>query len=54
MIKMSKEEKLTLKEFFEMDGVPYDEDTMVPEEKLKPLRELLETVLYERIPKRKD
>lgn len=36
--------KMTLKEFLEQPGVPYDENTYIPEEKLKALRELLESV----------
>lgn len=43
-----------LKDFLEQPGVPYDETRYIPEEKLKPLRELLETVLTERIPQRKE
>ena len=38
----NKEQKL--KEFLEQPGVPYDENTYIPEEKLKALRELLESV----------
>ena len=38
----TKEQKL--KEFLEQPGVPYDENTYIPEEKLKALRELLESV----------
>ena len=48
----TKEQKL--KDFIEQPGVPYDETRYIPEEKLKPLRELLETVLTERIPQRKE
>lgn len=48
----TKEQKL--KEFLEQPGVPYDETRYIPEEKLKPLRELLETVLAERIPQYKE
>ena len=33
-----------LKDFLEQPGVPYDENTYIPEEKLKALRELLESV----------
>ena len=48
----TKEQKL--KDFIEQPGVPYDETRYIPEEKLKPLRELLETVLAERIPQYKE
>ena len=51
-VKIPKE--MTLKEFLEQPGVPYDETRYIPEEKLKPLRELLETVLTERIPQREE
>lgn len=47
----NKEQKL--KEFLEQPGVPYDENTYIPEEKLKALRELLESVA-EKLPDTKE
>ena len=47
----NKEQKL--KEFLEQPGVPYDENTYIPEEKLKALRELLESVA-EKLPDHPD